>query len=145
MVFFPYHSLQIDNSLHSLIRSVDVEIMNCYLTAETLRSKRNDLPFCFSLRRRKAKSVHLRWVGFLKAMSCSIIAYFGLLQPQFQLPSVIAAYQSRPVRRGLSVPPPAGKKDILLRVLCASSKAPERRDFRNAPTRGDVLHTHLPA
>ena len=57
----------------------------------------------------------------------------------------IAAYQSRPVRRGLSVPPPAGKKDILLRVLCALSKAPERRDFRNAPTGGDVLHTHLPA
>ena len=87
MVFFPYHSLQIDNSLHSLIRSVDVEIMNCYLPAETLRSQRNDLPFCFSLRRQKAKSVHLRWVGFLKSMSCSIIAYFGLLQPQFQLPS----------------------------------------------------------
>ncbi len=64
-----------------------VEIMNCYLTAKTLRSQRNDLPFCFSLRRRKAKSVHLRWVGFIKAMSCSIIAYCGLLQPQFQLPS----------------------------------------------------------
>ena len=61
--------------------------MNCYLTAEKLRSQRNDLPFCFSLRRRKAKSVHLRWVGFLKAMSRSIIAYCGLLQPQFQLPS----------------------------------------------------------
>ena len=96
MVFFPYHSLQIDNSLHSLIRSVDVEIMNCYLTAETLGSQRNDLPFCFSLTplripwgggRQKAKSVHLRWVGFLKSMSCSIIAYCGLLQPQFQLPS----------------------------------------------------------
>ena len=46
----------------------------------------------------------------------------------------IAAYQSRPVRRGLSVPPPAGEKDILLRVLCASSEAG-----------GDVLLTHLPA
>jgi len=64
-----------------------VEIMNRYLTAETLRSQRNDLLFCFSLRRRKAKSIHLRWVGFLKAMSYSIIAYYGLLQPQLQLPS----------------------------------------------------------
>jgi hypothetical protein len=54
----------------------------------------------------------------------------------------IAAYQSRPVWRGLSA---AMKKDILLRVLCASSEAPQRRDFRNAPTRGDVLLTHLPA
>jgi len=43
----------------------------------------------------------------------------------------IAAYQSRPVRRGLSA---AMKKDILLRVLCASSEAG-----------GDVLLTHLPA
>jgi hypothetical protein len=39
----------------------------------------------------------------------------------------------------------AMKKDILLRVLCASSEAPQRRDFRNAPTGGDVLLTHLPA
>ncbi len=61
--------------------------MNYYLTTETLRSQRNDLLFCFSLRRRKAKSIHLRWVGFLKAMSCSIIVYCGLLQLQFQLPS----------------------------------------------------------
>ncbi|MBU4426345.1 MAG: hypothetical protein KKB35_06370, partial [Proteobacteria bacterium] len=36
----------------------------------------------------------------------------------------IAAYQSRPVRRGLSA---AMKKDILLRVLCASSEARRRR------------------
>jgi hypothetical protein len=54
----------------------------------------------------------------------------------------IAAYQSRPVRRGLSA---AMKKDILLRVLCASSEAPQKRDFRNAPTGGDVSLTHLPA
>jgi hypothetical protein len=33
----------------------------------------------------------------------------------------IAAYQSRPVRRGLSA---AMEKDILLRVLCASNEAP---------------------
>ncbi|MFH1930077.1 MAG: hypothetical protein ABIN18_00635 [Pseudomonadota bacterium] len=37
----------------------------------------------------------------------------------------IAAYQSRPVWRGLSVPPPAGEKDILLRVLCAFSECSE--------------------
>jgi predicted small integral membrane protein len=43
----------------------------------------------------------------------------------------IAAYQSRPVWRGLSA---AMEKDILLRVLCASSEAG-----------GDVLLTHLPA
>ncbi|OQY15513.1 MAG: hypothetical protein B6I32_07050 [Desulfobacterium sp. 4572_20] len=43
-------------------------------------------PFVFN-GRRKAKSVHLWWVGCLKAMSCSIIAYCGLLQPQLQLPS----------------------------------------------------------
>jgi predicted small integral membrane protein len=43
----------------------------------------------------------------------------------------IAAYQSRPVWRGLSA---AMKKDILLRVLCASSEAG-----------GDVLLAHLPA
>ncbi len=33
----------------------------------------------------------------------------------------IAAYQSRPVRRGLSVQPPAGEKDFLLLVLCVSA------------------------
>jgi len=37
----------------------------------------------------------------------------------------IDAYQSRPVRRGLSVPPSAGKKDILLRFLCAFSECSE--------------------
>jgi len=46
----------------------------------------------------------------------------------------IATYQSRPVRRGLSVPPTAGEKDILIRALCASSEAG-----------GDVLLTHHPA
>ena len=30
MVFFPYHSIQIDNSLHSLIRSVDLALKNIY-------------------------------------------------------------------------------------------------------------------
>ena len=75
------------------------------LTAETpqyhlpeLRGKlmlqRNDFLFCFSLTpeqlalhctrqgRQKAKSIHLRWVGFLKAMPYSIVAEYGLLQPQ---------------------------------------------------------------
>ena len=33
----------------------------------------------------------------------------------------IAAYQSRPVRRGLSVQPPTGEKDILLRVSAVKS------------------------
>jgi len=88
-------------------KTLFVEIMNCYLTTETLRSQRNDLLFCFSLRRRKAKSIHLRWVTFLKAMSCSIIAYCGLLQPQLQLPS---GFPSPPSQR-------RWKKDILLRVL----------------------------
>ena len=39
-----------------------VEVMNCYLTAKTLRAQRNDVLFCFSLRGRKAKSIQLRWV-----------------------------------------------------------------------------------
>jgi len=66
------------------------------------------------------------WVGFLKAISCPIIAYYGLFAAAVSAAEwfFIAAYQSRPVSRGLSVPPPAGKKDILLRVLCASSEAP---------------------
>jgi len=37
--------------------------------------------FAFRGRRRKTKSIHLRWVGLLKAVSCPIIAYCGLLQP----------------------------------------------------------------
>jgi len=45
-----------------------VQSMNSYLTAEPQRSQRDDLLFCFSLRRRKAKSSHLRSVRFLKSL-----------------------------------------------------------------------------
>jgi hypothetical protein len=91
-----------------------IGVMNCYLTAETLRSQRNDLPFCFSLRRRKAKLIHLRWVAFLKAMACSI---YCLLWP-------FAAAASAAEWFSIAALSAAMEKDILLRVLCASSEAP---------------------
>ena len=44
-----------------------VENMSYYFTTETPRSQRNDSLFYFSLRRRKAKSIHLRRVSLVKS------------------------------------------------------------------------------
>ena len=43
----------------------------------------------------KAKSIHLRWVGFIKALSCSMFACYGLFNPQLQLPSVFSSPPSQ--------------------------------------------------
>ena len=78
-----------------------VEVMNCYFTTETQRSQRNDFLFCFSLRRRKAKSIHLQ-VSLLKAMPYSIIAQHEFLKPQLQLPSGFSSPSSQ--RRWKKIP-----------------------------------------
>jgi len=87
--------------------------MNSYLTAEPQRSQRDDLLFCFSLRRRKAKSSHLRSMRFLKALypmlhclACALAAALSAAECFF-----IAALSA------------AMKKDMLLSVLCGSSEA----------------------
>ena len=67
--------------------------MICYFAFRWPRRNRLRIPWGGGCR--KAKSIHLRWVGFLKAMSWSIIAYFGLLQPQFQLPSCFSSPSSQ--------------------------------------------------